>query len=199
MKTVGVDSIMNELFHKGSVPRSSSVIFTAYSCKPAEFEELVGTASGEVALFSTGSAAAPLVAVAGCELGALCAGSTATLLAGCELSMFCCPWPTPAPHAVSRPIKPINAVICLVIFVCPLNSYRLIEQGTYQHRDCALFDGIRSKISRFEQALQSGVASSRVGKPYFGFSIPGADAMETLSRTCRAGLIAYKSLCAFVA
>jgi hypothetical protein len=84
MKTVGVASIRNDFFHSEALPRSSSVIFTAY---PSALEELVDTASCGVPLFCTGSAAG----VAGCELGLLCPGSTAALLAGCELSMFCCP------------------------------------------------------------------------------------------------------------
>jgi hypothetical protein len=88
MKTVGVASSTYELFHCEALPRSSSVIFSAY---PSALEELVDTASCGVPLFCTGSAAAALAGVAGCELGLLCAGSTAALLAGCELSMFCCP------------------------------------------------------------------------------------------------------------
>src|SRR6266849_2524916 len=116
MKTVGVASIRNKFFHSEALPRSLSVIFTAY---PSALEELVDTASCGVPLFCAGTTAAPPADVAGCELGLLCPGSTAALLAGCVLSMFCCPCPTPAPHAVSRPIKPITAAICFVIFVCP--------------------------------------------------------------------------------
>src|ERR1700687_6157525 len=86
MKTVGVLSIRNELFQVESLPRSSSVIFTAYS---SELVELVDTASG-VPVFCTGStAAAPLADVAGCALGLLCPGCPAALLAGCQLFTFC--------------------------------------------------------------------------------------------------------------
>src|SRR5712692_4759266 len=150
MKTVGVASIRNKFFHSEALPRSLSVIFTAY---PSALEELVDASCG-VPLFCAGTTAAPPADVAGCELGLICPG-TAALLAGCEVSMFCCSCATPAPHAVSRPIKPITAAICLVIFICPLNSCRLLEQGTYQHRGRVLSGGIRSKVSHFEQAFQN--------------------------------------------